>query len=60
MCDIRTSQIRAGSVKMDEYKHVEHEDIKKKVDIVHIWNGLLARIRNFIFLKRFPGHVVDS
>ena len=34
---------------MDEHKRVEHEGIKKKVDIVHILNGFLAKIRNSIF-----------
>ena len=31
MCDIVTSQIRAGLVKMNEPKHDDHEDTEKKV-----------------------------
>ena len=42
VCDIVTSQIRAGPAKMDEHKHDEHEDIEWKVDIFHILNGILA------------------
>ena len=61
MCDIVTSQILAGPavgpVKMNEHKQDEHEDIKK---IFHILNGILAKTRNIIFQKRFPGRIVDS
>ena len=31
VCDIVTSQIHTGPVKMDENQHDEHEDIEKKV-----------------------------
>ena len=60
VCDIVTSQIRAGPVKMDEHKRDEHENIKKKVDMLQILNGILAKTRNLISLKRFPGRIVDS
>ena len=30
VCDIVTSQIRAGSLKMDEHQQDEHEEIEKK------------------------------
>ena len=50
MCDIVTSQIRAGPViKMDEHKHDEHKDIEEKVYICHILNGILAKTRNLNF-----------
>ena len=49
MCDIVTSQIPAGPVKMNEHKQDEHEDIEKKLDIFHILNGILAKKRNIIF-----------
>ena len=48
VCDIVTSQIRAGPVKMDEHKQNEHEDIEKKVDIFHILNGILAKAWNLV------------
>ena len=60
MCDIVTSQIPAGPVKMNEHKQDEHEDIEKKLDIFHILNGILAKTRIIIFKKRFPCHIVDS
>ena len=60
MCDIVTSQILAGPVKMNEHKQDEHEDIEKKLDIFHILNGILAKTRIVIFYKRFPGRIVDS
>ena len=52
VCDIVTSQIRAGPVKMDEQKHAEHGDIEKKLDIFHILNGILAKTRNLILWKK--------
>ena len=59
-----TSQILAGPaampVKMNEQRQDEHEDIEKKLDIFHILNGILAKTRNIIFQKRFPGSIVDS
>ena len=60
VCDIVTSQILAGPVKMNEHKQDEHEDIEKKLDIFHILNGILAKTRIIIFLKRFRGRIVDS
>ena len=49
VCDIMTSQILAGPVKMIA-KHDEHENIEKKVDIFHnSVNGILALTRNLIF-----------
>ena len=42
-CDIVTSQILAGPVKMNEHMQDEHEDIEKKLDIFHILNGVLAK-----------------
>ena len=47
--DIVTSQILAGPVKMNEHEQEEHKDIKKKLDIFHIWNDILAKARNIIF-----------
>ena len=47
-CDIVTSQTRAGPLKMDEHKRDEHENIKKKVDIFQILNGIVAKTRNLI------------
>ena len=49
MCDIVTSQILAGLVKMNEHKQDEHEDIKKKLDIFHILNGILVKTKSIIF-----------
>ena len=49
VCDIVTSQILAGPVKMNEHKHDEHENIEKKVDVFHNLNGILAKTRNVIF-----------
>ena len=46
LCDIGTSQIRAGLVKMYEHKHDENEEIEKKLDIFHILNGILTKTRN--------------
>ena len=60
MCDIVTSQILAGSVKINEHKQDEHGDIEKKLEIFHILNGVLAKTRNIIFYKRFPDRIVDS
>ena len=60
MCDIVASQILAGPVKMNEHKQDENEDIKKKLDVFHILNGILAKTRIIIFKKRFPCHIVDS
>ena len=37
----------------------KHRDIKKKVGIFHILNGILAKTRNLIFKKRLPGHIMD-
>ena len=48
-CDIVASQILAGPVKMNEHKQDEQEDIKKKLDIFHILNGILAKTRSIIF-----------
>ena len=48
VCDIVTSQIRTGPVKMDEHKHDEHGDTAKKLDIFHSLNGNLAKTRNEI------------
>ena len=45
MCVV-TSPISTRSVKMDEHKLDEHEEIKKKEDIL---NGILAKTRNPIF-----------
>ena len=45
---------------MNEHKQDEHEDIEKKLDIFHIFNGILAKTRNKLFLKRFPGRIMDS
>ena len=33
---------------MDEHKHGEHKDIKKKVDTFHNLNGILTKTRNQI------------
>ena len=60
VCDIMTSQIRAGPAKVDEHKHDEREDIERKLDIFHILNGILAETKNLIFWKRFPGRIMDS
>ena len=49
VCDIVTSQILAGLLKMNEHKEDEHEDIEKKLDIFHILNGILAKTRIIIF-----------
>ena len=49
MCDIVASQILAGPVKMNEHKQDENEDIKKKLDVFHILNGILAKTRIIIF-----------
>ena len=49
VCDIVTSQILAGPVKMNERKQYEHVDMEKKLDIFHILNGILAKTRNIIF-----------
>ena len=38
----------------------EQEDIEEKVGIFHILNAILAKTRNLIFQKRFPGRIVDS
>ena len=34
---------------MNEQKQDKHEDIKKKLDIFHILNGIAAKTRNTIF-----------
>ena len=48
VCDIVTSQILAGPVKMNKHKQDEHEDIEKKLrDIFHILNSILAKTRNW-------------
>ena len=60
VCDIVTSKILAGPVKMIEHKQDEHENIEKKVDIFHNLNGILAKTRNLIFQERFPGRIVDT
>ena len=54
------SQIHTGPVKMDVHKHNGHEDIKNKMGIFHILNGILAKARNLISLKRSPGRIMDS
>ena len=47
-------------LKMNEHKQDEHGDIEKKLEIFHILNGVLAKTRNIIFQKRFPGSIADS
>ena len=37
---------------MDEHNQDEHEDIEKKVYIFHSLNGILAKTRNLVFLKK--------
>ena len=37
---------------MDEQEYHEQEDIEKKVDIFHIFNGILSKTRNPIMLKQ--------
>ena len=49
-----------SALKMNEHKQDQHEDIKKKLDIFHLLNGILAKTRDTIFQKRFPGRIVDS
>ena len=49
MCDIVASQILTRPVKMNEHKQDENEDIKKKLDVFHILNGILAKTRIIIF-----------
>ena len=49
VCDIVTSQILPGPVKMIEQSTTSRENIEKKVDIFHNLNGILAKTRNLIF-----------
>ena len=64
MCDIVTSRILAGPVKINEHKQDEYEDIEKQLAIFHILNGTLAKARVIIFYKKvswsYRGFVGDG
>ena len=52
VCDIVTSEILAGPLKMIEQSRTSTENIEKKVDIFHSLNDILAKARNQISKKK--------